>query len=81
MTFPLPAIMQSNEPAGDFHDFMQESVECDYWVSGRAQLWDVRVSKRLTCFSFHLSRSTQHANCIDSELNMWHVVAQGMMGI
>lgn len=46
MRFALPAIMQSNEPARDFHDFMQESVVCDYWVSGRAQLWDVRVSKR-----------------------------------
>lgn len=45
MTFPLPAIMQSNEPAGDLHDFMQESVERDYWVSERGQLADMRVSK------------------------------------
>lgn len=34
VTFPFPAIMQSNEPAGDWHDFMQGGVECDYWVSG-----------------------------------------------
>lgn len=44
MTFPLPAIMQSNEPGVDLRDFMQESVESGYWVSGRAQLWDVRVT-------------------------------------
>lgn len=27
--------MQSNEPPCVSHDFVQDSVECDYWVGGK----------------------------------------------
>lgn len=46
VVFPLPAIMQSNELAHDSHGFVPESLECDYWASGRDQLRDTEVSKR-----------------------------------
>lgn len=75
MTLPLLAILQSNEPAGDSHDFMQESMKCDYWLSGRGQLGDVRAKKGYMSCCFHIYSGTQHANCIGSELNMWHLVA------
>lgn len=43
VTFPLPAIMQSNKPAGDCYDFTQECAECDYWMSKK----DIEVEQRV----------------------------------
>lgn len=37
--------------------------------------------KGQTRHCFYLFAGTQHANCSDCELNMWHLVAWGMMDI
>lgn len=82
MTLSLHAIVQSNEPAGDLHDFMQVSAECDYWVSGRAQLrgrGGLVKGRGASLFTYPEAHNMQIGP--ECELNMWHAVAPGMMDI
>lgn len=73
--FPLPAITQSNKPTVD------NCTQRNVW-----SMIIVRVKKddeveQKTSFCFHLCCDTQQANCTSPELNMWHLVAWGLMDI